>query len=311
MSEYRRVDYSAFVDRPHGHCNALFPTVGLPPSLELTMVECPWYSSDSVYIYSKRGGHPIYGENDILYRFNSLGYRSPEPTDSGDIRMIAIGCSNTFGLGVREEERFSDLFADKLRADTGRSVVDWNFGFPGKSADYVARMLHVAVPALDPDVVLVFFPGQARRECGGATERVVDYLPNYKTIHPEDAMVFGACTRLLSELDDRLNAFRNYQSIRRLLRHRELLFTFRYYSPYQDCLSLHFDHSCWAPWPHGQDTDRARDGYHIGPVTHRNIAESFWETFRESGARDRLLARVEARRPAEPMWAASGSEGAA
>jgi hypothetical protein len=106
---------------------------------------------------------------------------------------------------------------------------------------------------------------------------------------------------MMSEPDDRIRLYRNYTSIRRLLRGREFVFTFRYYHQGEDRLSDHIDPMGWAPFP-SVDLDMARDGYHMGPVTHRSLGEAFWDRLVESGGRERVLHNL-AQRGAAPTHA--------
>jgi lysophospholipase L1-like esterase len=60
---------------------------------------------------------------DIDYRFNSLGYRDDEPVP-GRRRIVFLGDSVTFGLGVRQERIYASLLERRLRREAGDWEVD-------------------------------------------------------------------------------------------------------------------------------------------------------------------------------------------
>src|SRR5207248_8943651 len=92
----------------------LIPASGLPPGTSsLAGQEVNWLFGDSAERYRRGGGHPIYGENDVIYRFNSMGYRCPEFNVHADIRVVAIGCSHVFGIGLPQRTIFHEVFAER------------------------------------------------------------------------------------------------------------------------------------------------------------------------------------------------------
>ncbi len=137
--------------------NDILPADGLPATEYPPGATLEWLFGDNPEGYRERGGHPVYGERDVLYRFNRLGYRAPEFDAEAEIRVVAIGCSYVLGLGLPEADLFHERFAARLRAELSKSVVVWNLGRAGASNDYIGRLLHLAVPRLDPHVVLIHF----------------------------------------------------------------------------------------------------------------------------------------------------------
>ena len=141
----------------------VLPKEGLPSYRWLANKELEWLYGDSEVEYRRQGGHPVYGEHDIIYRFNSFGYRCPEFDVEADVRIVAVGCSYVLGLSLPRHVLFHERFADRLRGQGKRSVVVWNLGMAGASNDYICRTLYLAVPLLDPHVVLINFTHAARR----------------------------------------------------------------------------------------------------------------------------------------------------
>lgn len=72
---------------------------------------------------------PLYNYK-ILYKKNSQGFTTYEFDDvNWNVSFIVLGCSNVFGLGLREEHTFIKLLEEKL----DRPVI--NLGINGSAVD--------------------------------------------------------------------------------------------------------------------------------------------------------------------------------
>jgi hypothetical protein len=100
---------------------------------------------------------------EIVYNFNNYGYRCPQ-LESPGIKVMSLGCSNTFGLCVPEDKRFSALFCQKLQAEINQPVIDLNLGWPATSIDYIHRMALQTVPVIQPHILLIGTPCFLRSE---------------------------------------------------------------------------------------------------------------------------------------------------
>ncbi len=88
---------------------------------------------------------------------NSLGFRDREwPLEKTDatIRILAIGDSFTFGMGVELEYTWTKVLEKMLQA-RGHQVEIANLGKPGTDPFSYAETAKKAVPLLNPDIVLV------------------------------------------------------------------------------------------------------------------------------------------------------------
>jgi hypothetical protein len=263
----------------------IIPMEGYPVSGLRSNCETYWMATLDTEEEFRKRGHPIYGDRDIIYRYNSRGFRGPEFEQDAEIGIISIGCSWVFGAGIPAEHTFHELFAARLRDETGMSVVNWNLGIAGTGNDYVARMLHLTVPRLIPDIVLVLFPQLARREYVSAHGIKINFTPSAIAWDISSKQIFEHFAALSSGLDDQLNLFRNYKSIEALLADRCWLFSFTDFSEIGK-MNDHLD-----PRKYAGDysiVDRARDHAHPGPETHRLIFDRFWTRFVETGGLSKL-----------------------
>jgi len=89
----------------------------------------------------------------IDYTINSYGFR--DDFDPKKATAIALGDSHTFGIGVKKEQRWSNLL--------DCSVV--NLGIPGASKDHMYRVLKVWIETVRPKFVFMLdYEDEFRRE---------------------------------------------------------------------------------------------------------------------------------------------------
>jgi hypothetical protein len=122
---------------------------------------------DSKESWLKMKEHTIYSDTDILYEFNSLGFRSDEIlenplTDSK--RVLFIGCSHTLGIGLPKESIWAYQFYEKLKKDNLVNCGFYNLSLGGTSIDYVSRVLNYYIKKVKPYAVFCAMPQLSRRE---------------------------------------------------------------------------------------------------------------------------------------------------
>ncbi|HEY2154630.1 MAG TPA: hypothetical protein VGH33_03305 [Isosphaeraceae bacterium] len=260
--------------------NDILPADGLPATEYPAGATVEWLLGDYAAGFRQRGGHPVYGEHDVLYRFNRLGYRGAEFDAEAEVRVIAVGCSYVLGVGLAQQDIFHERFAQRLRAELSKSVVLLNLGRAGASNDYIARILQLAVARLDPHVVLTNFTHAARREYVSVQNDLVTYNP---VMWPGDAVsrdIYGHLAALTSAYDDRLNLFRNYKSAEALLAGRCWLYSHIKQEEIEP-VAAHIDRRRYVGIL--RPLDLARDGLHPGPASHENLAGLYWDRFVEIG----------------------------
>jgi hypothetical protein len=252
------------------------PRNRLPPTYFPKSTQLDWFDMDTFENFKARSGHPIYGEHDIQYSFNALGYRSPEFEHLADVRVIAVGCSYVMGVGLPQNALFHYQFGERLQAHSGRSVVVWNLGSVGASNDYIARMLQLAVPVLDPHILLVNFTHASRREYVSVQNRLVPYNPGWEPHDLVNRAIKKQFLGLSSPYDDRVNLFRNYRAIEPLLCNRCWLFSSSDPEALAE-IAEHVDKSRYVGVL--GSVDKARDGAHPGPQSHTDLALLYWNRF--------------------------------
>jgi lysophospholipase L1-like esterase len=93
-----------------------------------------------------------------LYQTNARGFRGPEFGPRGaDPRIIVLGDSFTFGLGVREPDHVYPRLLERRLREAGHPVEVLNLGIPGSNTRDEAALMESVGWGLDPDVVVLGF----------------------------------------------------------------------------------------------------------------------------------------------------------
>lgn len=88
------------------------------------------------------------------YSNNSMGLRGPEIHAKTKPRILVLGDSFTYGIGVNDEETFCSILQSLL---PGNEII--NAGNGGKGTDYALKFYRTKGKPLDPDVVVLVFCG--------------------------------------------------------------------------------------------------------------------------------------------------------
>lgn len=109
------------------------------------------------------------------YRVNEHGFRgapfdAEKPEDV--YRILALGDSITFGLGVPEEAMYTSVLAERLRdAFPGRRVEALSLGVPGYTSHQGRELLVREAMGYDPDLIILYFGGNNEFAASFYTDR--------------------------------------------------------------------------------------------------------------------------------------------
>lgn len=226
----------------------------------------------------------------VRYPLNKQGFLSDEFDVRKEINVATIGCSNALGWGLAPEQRFSNLFCERVAETTGKTVANWNLSLAGKSNDYIARMVWYCEQSLTPDVYLLCFTGLARREYFDVTGRYIDYVPKnfpaiVKNSDPQNFEIHAHLHQLLSPYEDTLNFTKNYHSIRHLVRNRTWFYTLGCCTETSNIAdSIRQIMQEKESIGYFEVMDKAQDGWHPGPKSNQALAEKFINKWQGSRA---------------------------
>lgn len=129
--------------------------------------------------YSQPGLRDFVDKSDPVPRStNSQGFRGREEIDEprrpGEYRILLLGDSSTFGLGVQDGQIFADVLEVELAASSGRPVRVFNAGCPGHTSLQGLHLLTTYGPVLQPDLVLWAYNNDSCLDVAAERERVAD-----------------------------------------------------------------------------------------------------------------------------------------
>ncbi len=133
----------------------LFLEIGLNVSNLLNQEESI-FEFDEVHCYNYvphtvKSMPAFLGESKYLIEINSLGFREEEPVPKYSKRIMVVGDSITFGVGVEKEETFSQQIENLTEFEV------LNFGIPSFGTEFEVALVKEFGEELRPDIVLLVF----------------------------------------------------------------------------------------------------------------------------------------------------------
>jgi len=149
------------------------------------------------------------------YTYNELGFRGDSMTTKG-FKVMSIGCSNTEGVGVNDNETWPRQFTRLIPHG-----VDLNLGSSGRSNDYICRCLMSYYDLIQPDLVLIMYTSPIRREVYTKNKGVKPFIPesswNYLKETEEGRKIQDNLTELQNDNQDLINWYKNHLIIKLFL----------------------------------------------------------------------------------------------
>jgi hypothetical protein len=134
-----------------------------PHLLSYTNKKDKWLFCDSEYNFKKKP-HPRYLKG-FDYIHNNYGYRCPDfDLENDKYKILTIGCSVSFGLGIPYEETYSYLLCKKLSEKYNLDIKNYNLSLSGVGMDYISRVLFQTIDILKPNYIILLFPDKIRLE---------------------------------------------------------------------------------------------------------------------------------------------------
>ena len=194
-------------------------------------------------------------EKYIIYKFNDEGFRCDydiKDLEFYDVNMF-LGCSNTLGVGVNNEETWCHHVNDHYQ---GRRTM-FNMGQGGGSSETCYRLAQYWIPKIKPKAVFMLTPPSTRREFW--TE---DEGPQIMGLRRFGSVPTILPKHMIGETEIQLNRVRVRDAIEMLCVRQKIPFYYIYF------------HGQLLKWG-GSFDDFGRDGVHPGPDTHKKIAKLF------------------------------------
>lgn len=201
------------------------------------------------------------------YTYNELGFRGDSIEKNG-FKIMSIGCSNTEGVGVNNDETWPHLFSIKIPEG-----VDLNFGCGGRSNDYISRTLLTYYDLVRPDLVLIMYTSPQRREFYTKECKIEPFMPTsswgWMEETEEGIQTQESLINIQNGYSDFINWYKNHLLIKYFLESKKCNWiwngSFGIDKKYQEPNRFDGDYFYFA--------DRGADGKHPGPI--HNLKYSF------------------------------------
>lgn len=150
-----------------------------------------------------------------IYTYNQLGFRGDRLPLIGK-KLITIGCSHTEGIGVNDNETWPHYLSNLLN----HSHI--NFGFTGRSNDYISRCILSFTELLSPDLVSIMYTYPTRREYYTTDGGVEPYHPNPWGWFDDNKSNFKSYSSISNENEDFINWYKNHLLITNFLQNKKI-----------------------------------------------------------------------------------------
>jgi hypothetical protein len=222
-----------------------------------------WLPSDTEETYNKNYEtryHELkkYGwvDNHFTYKFNSHGFRCEEFSD--EPTLMALGCSNTVGIGLPVDKIWPELLAKELNMKCA------NLGIGGGSLDTTFKLCHGYIDIVKPKIVVLLEPSAERIEIFIDNFTYNPFMLGAWSIDtPDDAFHLSRYIKNFAKLwmvnknNYYFNRKKNILGIKQMCKERNIKFVHQSYKYLGDSDSL------------------ARDLMHEGIANHIELAKNF------------------------------------
>ena len=217
--------------------------------------------------------------NECTYTYNELGFRGDSIKKEG-FRVMSLGCSNTEGLGVNDNETWPYQFTKLIP-----NGVNMNFGTGGRSNDFIARCLLTYYDLINPDLVLIMYPSPLRREIYTKECGIEPFMPTvswgYLKETEEGVKTQEYLTYLQNDNEDIVNWYKNHLLIKYFLESKKCNWIWNG----RELTSLNYDEPNRFDGDYGNFIDKGVDGVHPGPNHNREYSARLFnhihQNFRE------------------------------
>jgi len=88
---------------------------------------------------------------------NSIGMRGREIDAKADFRLLVVGDSHAFGVGLKDNETLSAQLEERLQQKYGQNIIVANGGVPGYGLYQITGLLKSQLKDLEPKVVILLY----------------------------------------------------------------------------------------------------------------------------------------------------------
>jgi len=198
-------------------------------------------------------------QDDLTYDLNNHGFRCIpfENIDHRKQQIIVIGCSYTFGIGLRQDQ----LWHDHLRLGFGDETSQiWNLGVPGYSNDAIVRLIWRFLEYIRPAIIFIQWTHFHRREYVREDNTLWRILTNNPRFWNDGSDAYKAFFSMHNDFNDQYCFEKNLALISNIVRAYRIIFGYDTINNFPNI-------------------DYARDMEHPGPDSHKLFAVQIYREY--------------------------------
>ena len=197
--------------------------------------------------------------DDLTYDLNSYGFRCRpfEDIDHKKQQIMILGCSYTFGIGLKQEH----LWHDHLRlAFSDETTQIWNLGVPGYSNDAIVRLTWRFLEYIRPAMIFIQWSHFHRREYVRDDNSLWRILTNHPRFWNDGSSEYKAFFMMHNDFNDQYCFEKNLAFISNIARAYHITFEYETINNFPSI-------------------DKARDNEHPGPDSHKLFAVQIYNQY--------------------------------
>ena len=197
--------------------------------------------------------------DDLTYDLNNHGFRCPpfEDIDHRKQQIMVLGCSYTFGIGLRQEQ----LWHEHLRlAFSDETTQIWNLGVPGYSNDAITRLAWRFLEYIRPAMIFVQWTHFHRREYVRDDNSLWRILTNNPRFWNDGSDAYKAFFSMHNDFNDQYCFEKNLALLSNIAKAYRITFEYETINNFPSM-------------------DKARDDEHPGPDSHKLFAVQIYNQY--------------------------------
>lgn len=230
-----------------------------------------WYSTDSMEKYNSQSeDFKKKYSDEIVYTFNSLGYRTKELNEINGDFLLTFGCSYTEGVGLSTNQIWNDRISKDFKLDLYNCAKEAT----GMDVQYYNATLWKNSKLPKPKLVIVQWPQKARKQFGLRRRNHIE-LRDMSLTPTKDGVWWGR--RYITDTGEMyLNNFMWFENFNNIWQSMNVpVLNFTWDDDDLETITQKSNYKLWYIDP--EIHDKARDNGHDGPEFHRCTAEQLLE----------------------------------
>ena len=116
------------------------------------------YEKDKDILFRLKPNRSFSWGYDVKHQTGEKGWRigSKDTDDDADVKIIAVGDSCTFGLGIPYGKTYGAVLEKRINEESAHKVKVYNFGIPGFTSFQCRKLVEKVISSLKPTIIICY-----------------------------------------------------------------------------------------------------------------------------------------------------------